>query len=340
MDFSKGYSASFYCSFVDRKTWNEFDRFEITDGTISKEADGIRQTATIGVKGISNLSDQWIRIYMECNQNGDTTKVPLFTGIASSPTTQYTNGVSKYSVTCYSVLKAIDDIMLPIGWYIPAGADAINRIQTLLKPIGVEVILPEDIDVSSKIIDQTLIAEGDETNLTMVDAILNAINWMMQIDGDGKIYLSPIPYPSSDYPVSVLSPDKDVIENDFSMSDDWFDCPNVLRISYGGLTAIARDDDPDSMFSTVNRGREIWASDSSASLIQGESLSSYATRALRELQNRTVSYQYTRRYLPEINQGDYIKINYRQLNGDFYVESQSITLGPAAKTSETVYRYN
>ena len=339
MDFSKGYSASFYCTLVDPETWNDGERFEITGGSISRVHEDIRQNASITVKDIEGLNDVWIRIYMEANQNGGSTKIPLFTGLASSPTSNYLNGVTTYTVNCYSVLKLVSDIILPIGWYIPRGANAVERIVDLLKPLKVPVYISPEIDYSKKIIDTTLVAEEGETNLSMIDAILNTIDWMLQINGDGSINLLPVPYPETDVPVTILSPSYDVIETRFSTSEDWFDCPNVIRITYGSGVIIARDDDPDSIFSTVNRKREIWMSEESPSLIEGESLSDYAKRRLREEQNRTMSISYTRRYLPEINQGDYIRINYNEINGDFYVDSQSITLGPSAQTNETVYMY-
>ena len=141
-------------------------------------------------------------------------------------------------------------------------------------------------------------------------------------------------------PVAIISANKnDVIETSFSISRDWFDCPNVFKASYGDFTAIERDDDPASELSTVSRGREIWMVEESVSLEEDESLGEYAKRRLREEQTKSESASYTRRFLPEINQGDMIRINYPELQGDFYVDSQSINLGINAQTNENVYRF-
>ena len=173
----------------------------------------------------------------------------------------------------------------------------------------------------------------------MVEKILTVIDWRLQIEGDGSIYLSSADPDSIDVS-AIISPEiNDVIETNFSRSMDWFDCPNVYRAIYGDYSATARDDDPDSELSTVSRGREIWMVDDSAALMEDESIGEYAQRRLLEEQIRSEHVSYGRRFLPEINQGDRIRINYPELLGDFFVDSQSISLGFNAKVNETVSRY-
>lgn len=340
MDFTKGYSASFYGAYYDPYTGFEQGNFDIISGSINREESDLRQSASLTLKDYEGLNDQWIRIYMDAKQGSDSERVPLFTGLASCPSQQYSNGLITTNVQCYSVLKAVSDVMLPIGWYAAAGANGAKEIQKLLSDIPFRVYTSEDESTLSS----AIVAEDGETNLSMIDAILysmsttngqgDSVGWKLQIGGDGSIYLSPY----SDEPVAIFSPTMDdVIESSFSLNNDWFECPNVFRVVDGDVMAIARDDDEDSPLSTVSRGREIWMSESSADVLENESIGEYANRRLRKEQSKSTTYQYTRRYLPDVNQGDLISINYPEINGDFYVESQSINLGINAQTNESVY---
>ena len=102
--------------------------------------------------------------------------------------------------------------------------------------------------------------------------------------------------------------------------------------------AIARDDRPDSIFSTVSRGREIWAEETSASLNAGESIAEYAIRRLKELQNVHRTITYNRRFFPDIYCGDIVNLNYMQqdISGNYRVKNQKITLGYNCTVNEEV----
>ena len=347
MDFSRGYAASFYGTIVNPDTMKDAERFEIINGSINRSTDILRQSASITISDSADyFNDAIIRIYMIAVQDGKSETIPLFTGLASSPSESYSNGVITSSLECYSLLKIVDDIVLPLGWYASAYSNGPETIKDLLSPLSVDVYISganvtdfEEGTFPDYILTSSIVAEGGETNLTMIDKILSIIDWRMQIDGDGSIYLSSAD-PDSMAPVAVISAtENDVIETNFTRSRDWFSCPNVFKAIYGDFTAIERDDDPDSELSTVNRGREVWMVEDSASLEEDESLGEYAKRRLMEEQERSETVSYTRRFMPEINQDDIVRINYPELQGDYYVESQSINLEANAKTSENVYRY-
>ena len=129
-----------------------------------------------------------------------------------------------------------------------------------------------------------------------------------------------------------------MIEPSIAVEYDWYSCPNVFRAVQDDLSAVARDDDPDSPLSTVSRGREIWAEETSCDFNTGESIAEYAVRRLKELQSIAVTASYERRYHPDVLAGDVIRLRYpaQGLDGLYKVTSQSIELGYGAKTSEEV----
>lgn len=340
MDFSKGYSASFFGAYYNPVTEFEEGTFDIISGSINREESDLRQSANLVLKDYEGLNDQWIRIYMDAKQGSDSERVCLFTGLASCPSQSYTKGVLTTNVQCYSVLKAVSDIQLPIGWYAPAFANGALQIKNLLDGIPFPVYISDEVST----LKNAIVAEDGETKLSMIDAILYSMvsengktnkKWKLQIDGNGSVHLSPY----SDEPVTIFSPTMDdVIESSFSVDRDWFECPNVFRVVDGDVMAIARDDEEDSELSTVSRGREIWMTESSADVAEGESIGEYAKRRLLEEQSRSEKYSYSRRFLPTVNQGDLVRVMYPEIDGDFYVESQTINLGINVQTNETIYR--
>jgi len=181
----------------------------------------------------------------------------------------------------------------------------------------------------------SIIAEDGETRLSMAERVLAAIGWRMRIGGDGTIELLPKP---DDVSVQFDPTSRDVLEPTIKVDYDWYECPNVFRAVQEDLSAVARDDSPDSPLSTVSRRREVWAEETSCELNTGESISEYAVRRLGELQRVRLAAGYDRRYDPDILVGDLVRLRYpaQGLDGVFRVTSQKIELGYSAKTSEEV----
>ncbi len=330
MEWNKGFSASYYMAIVDPVTWRDTDRAEITGGNIERDESGLMQSASIDCVDFPD-EELYVRIYLNARQDGDADHVPLFTGIATTPDDDFNGGLNSNTVECFSVLKPADDVLLPLGWYAPAGVDADIIIRQLLDITNA----PVDIEESAPYLKTSIVADEDDTNLSMVQRIIDAINWKIRISGEGVIGV----YPKSADPVVSFDPvTNDCIEPAIKVSRDWYSCPNVYRALDEDLSAIARDDSEESPFSTVNRGREIWMQDTSCDLADNESIAEYAARRLKEEQKAAITASYDRRFHPDIMPGDVIRLKYptQGLNGLFRVKSQSIELGYGAKTSEDV----
>lgn len=331
MDWSKGYISEFYAYIIDPGTWRETTRLQITGGSVNKGIEGLRESADIDIPKYDPGVEKWLRVYMDVRQGGSSAHVPIFTGLATSPEHEWTGNIKEGSLECYSVLKPADDILLERGYYTPAGANGARIISDLLQACPA----PIEINGTSPSMQDALIAEDGETALSMAEKILAAINWRIRIHGDGTIELAP---EDRDPRVRFSPLDNDVIEPSIKTTRDLYGCPNVLRVISGDLTAIARDDSPDSPLSTVVRGREVWAEESDVALSTGESVSEYATRRLKELQQVATTATYTRRFDPNVTAGDRIRLNYPEqgLQGIFRTTSQKIELGYCADTEEEV----
>lgn len=339
MDWSKGFSSRYYISVLDRTTWRDLRRLEITGGSIKREDSELRESADIDFVDYSEETEQLmsteglIRVWLDAKQDGDSSHIPLFTGLATSPGRNINGRLVTNTLECYSVLKIAQDMLLQRGWYAPKGINGGELIKDLLSVIPVDISIAEN----SPGLDSAIIAEDGENRLSMTDKILDLMHWRMTLDGYGNIYISPYERNS----VSVYdSISNDVLEPSLTVSYDWYDCPNVYRAVLNDSYAIARDDDPDSPLSTVNRGREVWYEDSSAYLQEGETLAEYAQRMLKEAQRVSTTISYDRRFDPNVYVSDVVGLNYpaQKISGSYLVNSQTITLGYNAKTSEEVIK--
>jgi hypothetical protein len=168
----------------------------------------------------------------------------------------------------------------------------------------------------------------------MVHRIVQAIDWTLRIDGRGQVSIRP-----KDATIkATFGNDADMVEPTVKDTDDWFACPNVLRVTCGSQSVIVYDDDLDSSLSVQARGREIWAQET-VSMSDTSALPLYARQRLKELQAHTRTLTYSRRFDPSVNVGDVVRLSYPQsgLGGTYRVRSQKINLSHGARTEEEVY---
>lgn len=330
MDWSKGYSASYYVKEVDPATWRDKGTINITGGTIKRTLTGLRNSASINCLTDLGGIEKWVRIYMDTKQEGNYGHEALFTGIAATPKRKAYASRNERTPDCYSVLKPAADVILTRGWFALAGSNSGEIVKSLLSVTPAPVVVEENAPALST----TIIAEDNETRLSMVDRVLTAIGWRLDISGDGTINVKPY---SLD-PVEKFAPTSvDVIEVPISITEDWFSAPNVYMAVSGDMTGIARDDRDESPLSIQNRGREVWEVESGVTLPANETIAEYATRQLKAAQRVRKQASYDRRFMPHVRVGDVVNLHYpaQNLDGLYLVSSQSVRIGFNARTSET-----
>lgn len=328
MIWSDGYTSSYYITIVDPISWRDIGRIEITGGSVERSTADLLESADLDTTELPNNGEAWVRVWLDAEQGG-ITHVPLFTGLASAPSREIDGHRESYRMECYSVLKPIDDILTERGYYIPAEVPAPQAAARLLRTgIAPVEVAPGDVSLT-----ESIVAEDGETNLTLAEKVLSSIGWRIRLDGYGTIHVEP---KASEIVKVFDANDNDVIELSLSDEYDWYSCPNVFRAVSGDLTAIAKDEDPESPLSTVSRGREIWAEESSVTLGSAESLAAYSYRRLKELQSPARTVNYSRRYDPDVNVGDLVMINHPEIgiNATFRITSQSLELGYGCTTQE------
>lgn len=333
IDWSRGITAKYYASIVDPSTWRDTSSIDIISGSIKYTNSGVRGSADLECATIDHDKEYWIRIYLEAKQGGIGELIPLFTGIASIPDISYNGRFHNSKVQCYSSLSPAEKIYLPLGWFARAGSSGGTVIKDLLSEYSPAPLI---IDDGSPALIQDVISEKNETRLSMVDKILEAINWRIVLLGDGTIRVTPketdVISASFDHEIN------DMFEMNVSVSNNWYDIPNVYRAVGSGISSVAKDEDPNSKFSIPSRGREIWMQETDCILNNGEKISQYASRKLKEAQIVYKSVNYTRRFEPNIYVSDKVYLNYPEQNitGYFTIESQDINLSYGGQVSEQV----
>lgn len=333
MDWSKGYTAGYYLSVIDPKSWSGYGMLnKLKEGTISLSDENLRASADIKGESLEIDSEYWIRIYLDArSKNGNNELVPLFTGLTNVPKKSTSEGFL-VSIECYSVLKPASDVLMPLGWYAKAGSNGARLIKELLEKVTPAPVI---IEGESEYLSNNVVAESGETYLTMVDYILSIIGWRLRLEGDGTIVLSEQPTTLS---AIFSATQNDILEPEVNVETNWFDCPNVFRASTENMFAVARDEDPDSFLSIPSRGREVWMEESDVALNENETLSQYANRRLKEEQKIVTSISYKRRFDPNVKPTDIVDIRYSKQNIDglYYVKSQKIELSHGTPVSEEV----
>ena len=328
MNWNNGFTARYYMTLVDSKSWRDVERFEIISGSVSRSGGTLMEAADLTAVTIP-VADSWVRIYLDARQEDSDARVALFTGLLSAPATSWDGTRRTYKAECYSVLKPAADVLLQRGWYAPAGMDGAQLAETLLS-IGAAPVICEE---NAPSLNTTIVAEDGETNLSMAQKILSAIDWRIRISGSGEINICP---KATETSMSFDALENDCIELSVSDNSDWFSCPNVFRAVSDNLIAIARDDDEESPLSTVSRGREIWMEETNCTLNTDEGISEYAVRRLKEEQSPSREISYNRRFFPDLYIGDMVRIHYpgQNIDSDFRITSQQIELGYGARTAE------
>ena len=337
MNWTRGFSALYELKKVDPVTWMDMGSFEFTGGSISLTDDNLQESAAIQMT--TDPGECWLRVYLNAKQEGGGARIALFTGLASTPQRDLDGTRESFQATCYSVLKPADDVLVPLGYYVPAGADG-AQIAAQLLSVGPAPVTCED---NSPRLLEPIVAEETDSNLSIAQQIVETIGWRIRIRGDGSISIEPA---AENVSLKLDPQENDSVELKITDAQDWYSVPNCYRVSTGNLYAIARDDAPDSPLSTVSRKAarggtgEIWASESGVSLSDGESLAEYAARKLKEAQAAARNITYTRRFFPDVLVGDLVGLHYPGvgIDGIFRVSRQTITLGYGAKIQEEVVK--
>ena len=154
----------------------------------------------------------------------DGKEYPLGIFLISSPSRNIeATGVTRF-LTCYSKLKILDNDKIISRYYVPAGANVVNQVISLL---GSE---PYDILPSESTTSTAHEWEVGTAKLDIINDLLDIINYVSLIpSADGKFISYPYKTPSErTHTIEYIEGNDSIIVSSMTEDFDFFDVPNIF----------------------------------------------------------------------------------------------------------------
>jgi hypothetical protein len=343
-DWTKSMEQSYEYYTVEPTTLADLKRLNnVKSASFSRDLESeTLGSATIDVT--NSTGETYIRGYLKTIQNGITEKHPLGTVLVQTPSSSFNGMIMNVSMDAYTPLIELKEKRPPLGYTIRKGTrimDAAYRIIREKARVPVNAVESTD---ESPTLQYDFVANTNDTWLSFVIDLIKNAKYELGLDALGHILFSPIQELTSLQPVWTYDDgNSSILLPEITMNHDLFGIPNVVEVvySYGNVskTAIAKNEDPNSPVSIINRGREIPYRDPQPSLagyVTDDQIQEYAERLLRSLSTIEYTVSYTHAYCP-VRIGDCVRLNYEKagINGiKAKVISQNIKCGLPCQVSE------
>lgn len=330
MDWTKHYDSEWVVYRVNPRTWADdgvIDRVQNVSVTCSSK--GVIQAGSIDVDG-EPLDEAYYRLVLYAGTSGTRERFDIVTLKCVSSSGSYKGGSVTTKADAKSVLYPASTNRLEHGSYAPAGIDGIAFVVDMLS----RVLDAPVRGVGWFTLDQPIVFDLDKSVLDACWLVLDAGNACIQIDGHGDVTVTTMPTE----PSLVLDDDTySMLDVSSSYSVNLASVPNRYVAVSGTEVVVAENSNPLSPVSTVSRGYYNDKVDKSPKRINGETLTAYAERRLRELSTIKRQYTYKREYWPDITVYSVIRANVDELGlvGDMRVTKQSYSIGEGIVVSET-----
>lgn len=341
IDWKKSMKRTFEFYEVDSKTWKDKRKLSnITECSIKWDLDA-ETLGSATIKSSESLGESYIRTYMIAIQNGLTYRIPLGTFLVQTTTSSFDGKSKTVPMDAYTPLLELKDNYPPLGY-------TVIKDQKILET-GARICddhMRAPIIVSEN--DETLFADftanTDETWLAYLKALIANAKYHLDINEMGEILFAPDQETASLQPIYTYDDsNSSILYPDVEDEHDLYGIPNVVEVVYSKDStykyARAVNDNPDSITSTVSRGREILhrVTDPNIGDPTQEQLEQYAKQVLREKSSVEHTITYSHGWTP-VRVGNCVRLDYARAgmrNIKAKVISQSFNCDAGCKVSET-----
>lgn len=327
MNWSESYSASWRVFRVNRLTWADGEMLSSVDSvSLSKTADGkLLESGSMELTG--EFQTDYYRIVMTAEQGSEIERVDVATLLfdVNGGTVNYGTTASK--VSGYSVLYPASTMAVTTGEYAPAGVDGVIYARDLLQSAINAPVVTE----GSFTLNDHIVHELGSSVIDAVWSVLDAGDYILQVDGHGTVHIRPKPTEPS---LIIDSTNAGLLSNGIEFDSDVSEIPNRYIVIDSGSIVTAVNFDENSPVSTVTRGYNVDIIDKSPTPIDGETYSEYANRRLHQASVLKDTRSYTREYAPNVFPYSIIRGSIDGLLGDYRVDSQSIECGNGITVNE------
>lgn len=331
MDWDKSYSASWRFFRVNRDTWADGEQvYGIDSVDVTRTANGdLLESGSMEVTGI--IDPDYYRIVLTAEQSGEVVRVDVATLLFDATGGEHDHGIEVRTMEGFSVLYPASVTAIIAGEYAPANVDGAQYAGKLLASA---INAPVEVE-GSFILNDHVVHDFGSSVLDAVWDVLNAGNFIIQIDGRGVVHIGPKPTE----PVLVLGTNNmRMLSNGINYTTDISKIPNRYVVITDNNRTIAVNNDPNSSVSVVSRGYCVDEVDESPEPINGETLPEYAKRKLLEASVMKEEKTYTREYAPNVDLYCIVRGSIRGLEGDMRIESQTLECGTGITITEKAVR--
>lgn len=331
IDWTKSYTATWRVFRVNKDTWADGEMLKRVDSaSISRTADGkALESGSIEVSG--EFQTDYYRIAMTANQGGELERVDVATLLFEVSGGEVNFGRTAHDVDGYSVLHPAMTTAVTLGEYAPKGVDGVQYAKELLES---SINAPVEAEGSFTLNDHVVHELGSSV-IDAVWAVLDAGNYVIQIDGRGVVHIRPRPTQPS---LTINNASIGMLTNGISFSADMGEIPNRYIVIEDDSITIASNDDPESPVSTASRGYFVDVVDTSPTPVDGKTMAEYAHDMLKRLSIMKDERTYVREYAPDVYLYSLVRASINGLQGDLRVISQSITCDKGIAVQERVAR--
>lgn len=331
MDWSQSYSSEWRVFRVNRATWADAEQVEnIQSVNVTRTADGsLLESGSMDITG--DFETDYYRIVMTAIQGDDVQRVDVATLLFDVNGGDVNYGTTDQNADGFSVLYPAAKQLITTGAYAPAGVDGAAYVAQILTdavnaPVHVE---------GSFTLNENIVHEIGSSILECAWDVLNAGDFIIQIDGRGEIHIIPKP---TEPALVIDNMNIRYLTHGIKYTRDISEIPNRYICILGNQKITAVNDDPNSIVSTVKRGFYVDEIDESPKPVNGETIYDYAERRLRQLSVLKDERSYTREYVPDVNLYSIIRASIDGLEGDLRVTDQSLTCSHGISVQESTNR--
>ena len=340
-DWLSSMQQTFEYYIVDPKTWKDIELIDaVKSSTIQRDA----EAETLGSATIDmteSVGESYIRIYLITIQNGLRERHPLGTFLVQTPSLSFNGRLQNISVDAYTPLIELKESPPPLGYSILKNSNVMDFAYRLARERARAPVVKTE---CSTLLGMNFTASTDDTWLTFLSDLIANAKYNFALDEMGRILLSPYQDTASLQPVWTYNDDNSsILYPEISVDRDLYGIPNVVEVIHsngaGYYFVRAVNDDPNSVTSTVSRGREIIHRVNNPDLVgkpTESQVKDYANQLLRELSVLEYTVTYTHGYCP-VRLGDCVRLNYVRAgitNIKAKVISQTIKCEPGCPVTE------
>lgn len=335
MDWSAGYSATWRVYRVDRRTWADAGLLGgVSEVSIERTCDEDaplleRGSMTMDANVGAAFEEGYYRVVMTATQGSESRRVDVATLLCCSVSGDANRNVDVREVLGRSVLYPASTTDLEVGSYAPAGVDGVAFCADLLRScINAPVVTQGRFTL-----DEHHVFDNGTKVLAAVWEVLDAGGYVLQIAGDGTVSIMPKP---TEPDLLLDRAHARLLHPGVHHELDYSEVPNRYIASDGTDEAVAVNDDPASVTSTVTRGWVHDVRDDSPTRVNGETLQAYAERRLEEESMVYDARTYGREWWPGVVPFSLVRGSMAsvELDGDMRVVTQSLSCGRGITVEE------